>query len=421
MVENIRENKKIISLIFIGLITVAMFVIFLYSYLNRDKGKPTSLEKRTMNLNAREIINESRTSSNILSEVNKNDFSNLLLVQGASVELQNADIIKNGDASDNDKSRSIGTNSAIVTSFNSQLSMYNSNIETNGVGSNGFYVTGSNAKATISDSDIKTNAYHSAALVAANKGVLNANHVSVYTKSVSSPAIDIVNKDANANIVNTLFETSGALSPIVNASGQVTVDRSTGNSYSSNIAILKDTGNVYFKESTFIAAGGGLPEGFSETGILIYGDNKQVNPQLFSTINSSLNIDKNYPFYRTASMFNIVNTNAVISLTNTSFNFGSGVLAYIKDSNVVINTSGQVLNGSIIMDNKSSLELSLKYNSSYEFALNNENTKISLGINSRIKLLGDTYIGSLINEDATNSNIDLNGYNLYVNGTLFLK
>ena len=35
---------------------------------------------------------------------------------------------------------------------------------------------------------------------------------------------------------------------------------------------------------------------------------------------------------------------------------------------------------------------------------------------SHITLTGDSYITSLENEDTTNSNIDFNGYKLYVNG-----
>lgn len=39
----------------------------------------------------------------------------------------------------------------------------------------------------------------------------------------------------------------------------------------------------------------------------------------------------------------------------------------------------------------------------------------SIDKTSKIKLTGDSYITSLDNEDDTNSNIDFNGYKLYVN------
>ena len=40
---------------------------------------------------------------------------------------------------------------------------------------------------------------------------------------------------------------------------------------------------------------------------------------------------------------------------------------------------------------------------------------ISIDKTSKIKLTGDSYITSLDNEDDTNSNVDFNGYKLYVN------
>lgn len=414
-----NDKKKITSLVFIALITISMFVIFIYSYYNRDKDRPTQQELKSINLVARERINEPRKVNNVLSEVDKEDYSNFLLVSGSNVEMQNADINKDGDSSDVKKSREVGMNSAIVTSFGGKLNLYYSNINTNGIGSNGIYVTGRNALGNINDTDIRTSAPSSSGLVVSNNGSIEANHLGIYTKAKNSPCIDSLNKESSMKIVNTMFESNGSLSPLVNTSGQVTIEKSTGNAYTSPIAVMYKSGNVYFQESTFIAAGA-VPEGFTETGILIYGEDKDEE-QFFTSINSSLNIDKNKLYYNTASLFNIQDTKAVLSLSNTTYNIGSGVLAYIKNSNVVLNTSNQRLEGNIIMDNNSSLEISLKYNSSYDMNLNNDNIKVNLGINSRIKLLGDTYIGGFINEDATNSNVDLNGYHLYVGGVEFIK
>ncbi len=59
-------------------------------------------------------------------------------------------------------------------------------------------------------------------------------------------------------------------------------------------------------------------------------------------------------------------------------------------------------------------------NSYYEGMINNNNNNraksISLTIykDSKIKLMGDSYVTSFTNGDKTNSNIDFNGYKLYV-------
>lgn len=52
--------------------------------------------------------------------------------------------------------------------------------------------------------------------------------------------------------------------------------------------------------------------------------------------------------------------------------------------------------------------------------VNNDKTakdiSFTLDKSSKIKLTGDSYITSFDNEDSSNSNIDFNGYKLYVNG-----
>ena len=42
--------------------------------------------------------------------------------------------------------------------------------------------------------------------------------------------------------------------------------------------------------------------------------------------------------------------------------------------------------------------------------------KLKLDKTAKIKLTGDSYITSFLNADSSNSNIDFNGYKLYVNG-----
>ena len=68
--------------------------------------------------------------------------------------------------------------------------------------------------------------------------------------------------------------------------------------------------------------------------------------------------------------------------------------------------------------------MKLSNNSSFKGAINNSNegeVTLTLDKTSSITLTADTYVKSLTNDDSTNSNINLNGYKLYVNGTLFSK
>ena len=68
--------------------------------------------------------------------------------------------------------------------------------------------------------------------------------------------------------------------------------------------------------------------------------------------------------------------------------------------------------------------MNLSNNSSFKGSINNNNegeVSLTLDKSSSITLTGNTYVKSLTNADSTNSNINLNGYKLYVNGTEFTK
>ena len=68
--------------------------------------------------------------------------------------------------------------------------------------------------------------------------------------------------------------------------------------------------------------------------------------------------------------------------------------------------------------------MNLTNNSTFKGAINNSNEgeiELVLDKTSSITLTGDTYIKSLSNADLSNSNINLNGYKLYVNGVELTK
>ncbi len=81
--------------------------------------------------------------------------------------------------------------------------------------------------------------------------------------------------------------------------------------------------------------------------------------------------------------------------------------------------NNQKASGDIYIDDISTLTMNMN-SSSLEGAINKDNTAKSITIkldkDSTIKLTADSYITSLEDEDTTYSNIDFNGYKLYVNG-----
>lgn len=130
--------------------------------------------------------------------------------------------------------------------------------------------------------------------------------------------------------------------------------------------------------------------------------------------------------------FYVTNTDAIIILENNTFtnNDSTGNFLRIqKDSwgtsgsnggNVTLNLKNQNVSGNIVVDSISTLVMSLSNSSYYEGVINSskeaKSITLKLSKNSKIKLLGDSYVTSLDDEDSSYGNIDFNGYKLYVNG-----
>ena len=145
----------------------------------------------------------------------------------------------------------------------------------------------------------------------------------------------------------------------------------------------------------------------------------------FTAKNSKITTNNGDTFY-------ITNTTATINLTNNTIvnNDSTGnFLRAQKDSwgntgsnggNVTLTMTQQNAKGNIVIDSISTLDMTMSENSYYEGTINESNEvksiTLKLDATSKIKLTGNSYITSLEDDDTTYSNIDFNGYKLYVNG-----
>jgi hypothetical protein len=146
----------------------------------------------------------------------------------------------------------------------------------------------------------------------------------------------------------------------------------------------------------------------------------------FTAKNSNIATNKGDTFY-------ITNTTSTINLTNNTIinNDSTGnFLRAQKDSwgnsgsnggIVTLIMSNQEAVGNIVIDSISTLDMTMKENSIYEGTINGENSAKSISLKldatSKITLTGDSYITELEDSDESYSNINFNGYKLYVNGT----
>ena len=374
------------------------------------------------------------------SYTSKNSDENAIIASGnINVNLSNISVSKEGDSDGGDSTSFYGTNSAVIAKDGASVTIDNAEIETNANGANGVFSYGGSATTNNSNSDgttvsiknskITTTANNSGGIMTTGGGIMKATNLSIVTSGISSAAIRSDRGGGKVTVDGGTYETNGQGSPSIYSTADITVSNAKLISNASEGIVIEGANSVTLDNCEVVDDNTKL-NGQSTTykNIFLYqsmsGDAKNGNAT-FTSKNSTITTNKGDSIY-------VTNTVATINLENNTFvnNDTSGNFLRIKaDSwgnsgsnggNVTLNMSSQKVIGNIVVDNISNLNMNLKNNSSFEGIINSDNEakeiKIVLDKSSKIKLMGDSYITSLTNDDSSNSNIDFNGYKLYLNG-----
>ncbi|MBR1413239.1 MAG: hypothetical protein IJ574_01030 [Bacilli bacterium] len=381
------------------------------------------------------VIDNEEKELNDTYEATSEDESAIVVKNGGNLSMSNATVNKSsGDTSNTENSEFYGINSGILVTSNSTATIKNTKITTNTKGSNAVFATGENAKIYISDTTIKTTGSSSSrGLDATYGGYIEADNVDITTQGGSCATLATDRGEGTVKVSNSKLETNGSGSPVIYSTGNISITKTSGVANGSQMVVIEGKNSATVTDSDLTASGKGNRGDVDHAGIMIYqsmsGDASE-GTGTFTAANSSLSIDSSSSYYKTAPMFFITNTDAVINLENTKLSYGSNILISAKGTsewgnsgsnggNVTLNATKQTLNGNIEIDNISTLTMNLT-SSTYKGTINADNSAKSITLkldkDSKITLTGDSYITSLEDSDSTYSNIDFNGYKLYVNG-----
>jgi hypothetical protein len=369
---------------------------------------------------------------------------NTISVSGSiNSSLSNITVTKTGDSDGGDNTSFYGTNSAIIAKDGATLTISNANITTDANGANGVFSYGGSATTNnssndgttinISDSTITTSKNNSGGIMTTGGGVMNATNLTITTAGTSSAAIRSDRGGGTVVVDKGTYKTTGKGSPAIYSTADITVKNATLVATASEGVVIEGKNSVTLENVELTDTNNTL-NGQSTTykNIFLYqsmsGDAAN-GEAVFTSKNSKITTNKGDSFY-------VTNTTATINLENNEIinNDSTGYfLRSQKDSwgnsgsnggVVTLNLTNQKVNGNIYIDNLSSLSINM-VSSNYEGSINSDNTAKSISIkldsSSILKLTGDSYITSLEDDDTTYSNIDLNGYKLYVNGKELTK
>ena len=264
-------------------------------------------------------------------------------------------------------------------------------------------------------------------------GIMNATNLTINTAGTSSAAI---RSDRGGGIVTVdkgTYKTTGKGSPTIYSTADITVKNAKLISTASEGVVIEGKNSVTLENVELTDTNNTL-NGQSTTykNIFLYqsmsGDAAN-GEAIFTSKNSTITTNKGDSFY-------VTNTTATINLENNKIinNDSSGNFLRIQKDSwgnsgsnggiVTLNLINQEANGNIVVDSISKLNMKLSNGSLFKGSINNNNegeVSLILDKTSSIILTGNTYVKSLVNDDSTNSNINLNGYKLYVNGVELSK
>ena len=388
---------------------------------NNNSSNVTHIGATTISSNTEDT---NKTYSSDVSE------QNAILVSGGTSTIKKPTIKKTGSpSSHNDNYDFYGINAAIFVDAGATLNIKGGSITTDASYGNAVFAY-STGIINISDAIINTSSNNSGGFMVTGGGTLNANSCTVKTLGNSSAAIRSDRGGGNLTVNKGTYETSGVGSPVIYSTADITVNDAKLIANKSEGVVVEGKNSVTLNNVKMDVTNTEL-NGNSETykAIFIYqsmsGDADE-GTSTFTAKDSKITNNK-------GDIFFVTNTNTVITLENNTITNNDSSGAFLKATtakwgtsgsnggNVTLNMTNQKASGDIIVDDISTLELTMKKKSILVGAIDKENQakKVSLTMSSDsvLSLTADTYLDSLTNDDETNSNIYSNGkYKLYVDG-----
>ena len=441
-------SKIIIFVVLVVIITGALTLMqvaitnSLNSSENNEQGTSQMAPGGNMNMSSSTVTKTGATQIDGTTETltdsyttSESDKSVILVENGGNLTLDGAEVTKDGgDSSNTENSEFYGVNAGILVTEGSTATIKNATISTNAKGSNAVFSTGTDSKIYISDSTITTTGSSSSrGLDSTYGGYIEADNVTITTQGGSCATLATDRGEGTVIANDSKLETNGSGSPIIYSTGDISITNTQGVANNSQMVVIEGKNSATVTDSTLTSSAKGNRGDTDQAGIMIYqsmsGDAGE-GTGTFTGKNSSLSINEDSEYYKTAPMFFITNTDAVINLNNCTLSYGSNILIKAQGTsewgnsgsnggNVTLNAEDQTLEGNIEIDKISTLKMNLT-NSSYTGTINADNTaseiSLKLDSNSKITLTGDSYVTSLEDSDSSYSNIDFNGYKLYVNG-----
>lgn len=389
-----------------------------------DSASSSFAEAAALDLSSQKLTDADVSTSESFSDAT--DGGHAVIADATSAQYSAAAVEKTGDSS-GDEADFYGENASVFATNGATLDLSNLIVGSDGAHANGVFSYGSGTTVNISHSIIRTAGNCSGGLMTTGGATMNATDVTAETQGNSSAAIRSDRGGGDVNVSGGYFTTQGMGSPVIYSTADVAVEGAYLQSNSSQGVVVEGKNSVSLTGCQLIASNTSKNSDKSDyyQAVMIYqsmsGDATQ-GTAAFSMNGGSLT-------NQNGDIFFVNNTSCEIDLTGSAIvnNDASGVFLRAaaagwgsQGSNggkVNLRASGQVIDGNMLVDDVSALNLYLNDGSTFAGAINPTGQQgdvyVELDANSTWTLTGDSYVTSLT---CVQGAINLNGHKLYVNG-----
>ena len=372
------------------------------------------------------------------------DDENALRVTGATATLNGVTVNKSGGASSNPGNGDFyGTNAALLATDGATVTIKDATITSNAQGGNGVFSYGKGTTVNISDSTITTQKDNSGGIQTTGGGTTNATNLTVGTNGNSSAAIRSDRGGGTVNVEKGTYTSKGYNSPAVYSTADITVKNATLTAENSEALVVEGKNSITLEKcavSGNMSDSKGTSSSENVHNVMIYqsmsGD-AETGTANFSMTGGTLTGNNGDQFYVTNTDCNItlsgvtlVNKDSdgkLLRVTGNSAARGWGT-AGKNGAQVTFTADAQTMDGDIEVDSISTLDLTLKNNSTFTGTINivdnadggtavENNAVVTIEKGSKWVLTGDCTITSLTN----NGTIDFNGHTITLADGTVLK
>ena len=398
-----------------------------------NKTKKAGSKTNSSGTNTNKSSDSSGTSSTTISDdgtyTNSADGEHVIEADGETTAYSDITVNKTGDSS-GDEADFYGENSAIFATNGANLTLNNISVNTAGTHANGVFSYGTGTTITISDSTIYTTGNCSGGLMTTGGGTMIANNLTIHTTGNSSAAIRSDRGGGTVKVTKGTYTTDGTGSPVIYSTADITVTDATLTSTASQGVVVEGKNSVTLNNVDLTANNNTKNSDKSDyyQAVMIYqsmsGDADEGTASYSMSGGSITN--------KNGDIFFVNNTSATIELNDVDITNEDSDGVFLRaeaagwgnegsnGGQVTLEATNQEIEGDMIVDDVSSLDLTLTNGSEFTGAINPDGeageVNVTISKDSTWNLTDDSYITSL---DAEENSINLNGYTLYVDGNAY--